>query len=74
MQRHAVVYQIVNGPDEGRWRIRLEISPEPLGWAGGQVLWGFDQDTEEAAYVIADRWVQDGVDPRNTGILTFPMR
>jgi hypothetical protein len=64
MQRLAVVYRIVNGPDEGRWRIRLEIVPEPYGWAGGQVLWGFDQDTEEAADTIAASWVKDGIDPR----------
>lgn len=64
MQRRAVVYQIVNGPDEGRWRTRLEISPEPYGWAGGHVLWGFDQDTEVAANEIAEQWVRDGYDPR----------
>lgn len=59
------MYRVVSGPDEGRWRVRLEITPEPLGWAGGQVLWGFDQDTVNDAHAIADKWVRDGIDPRD---------
>lgn len=58
------MYQVVSGPEVGRWRIRLEITPEPLGWAGGQVLWNFDQDTEEAADAVASQWVKNGHDPR----------
>ena len=61
--RRAVVYQVVSGPALGRWRIRLEVVPETVGWVGGQVLWGHDQDTEEAAEAIAEGWVARGARP-----------
>ena len=64
--RGAVIYEVANVP--GVYRIRLHRYPDngpgvPYGWFGGKVLWGHDQDSEEAAIVIAKRWTDEGILP-----------
>jgi hypothetical protein len=48
---------------DSTYRIRVEKYGSPYGWAGGRVLWDFDQDNEADAVKIAKRWVDEGVLP-----------